>query len=153
LSLPALEYLLTHPSCGHKYGFSPVCVNSWACKWPFVMNCCLQSPHTNGLSPVWVLIWVFRFPVSENSFKQRSKGQSKSFFSSLGLFTFSMTAKGWMDYESMDTWRKTNSLEILIVLSKSTKWGTAWCLTLSLFIRIFIKKQNRYYLEVDIICI
>jgi hypothetical protein len=38
-------------------------------------------------------MWVFKFPVSENSFRHFSKGQIRIFFSSFGLFTFSIDAK------------------------------------------------------------
>jgi len=88
-SLPALEYLLLQPGTSQTKGFSPVWVNSWAYKWPLVMNFWLHSKQTNGRSPVWVLMCVLRLPVSANSLRHFSNGQIKTFFSSFGRFTFS----------------------------------------------------------------
>lgn len=48
----------------------------------------LQSVHLNGRSPVCVRMCVFKLPVSENSFRQLTKGHIKSFISFLGLLTF-----------------------------------------------------------------
>ena len=95
LSHPALEYLLMHPGCRHTKGFSPVWVSSSACKCHFVMNYWSNYEQTKGRSPVCVHICVLRMPASENSFKYFSKGQMNNFFSSFGLFTLSIWAKGW----------------------------------------------------------
>lgn len=81
----------------------------------------------NGLSPVCVLICVFRLPVSENSLRHFSKGHTKTFFSSLGLFTFSIAANDYvLQHNYWHTCSKGDSLK----LAEATV-VSSWCRTRS----------------------
>ena len=42
----------------HLYGFSPLWILLWSTKWLDLVNCLLQTVHSNSSSPEWLPMWT-----------------------------------------------------------------------------------------------